>query len=124
MSRLCTSGGKPIAKREYEMCFILSLNNSITACKETKPLIEDVLVNNDDGQSGEQEWNASVLNKTKPNRTATKVKNALIYLFKHVLADMYEMSSHGIVKELSEREKKEETIKIKYGLNIIIYVNT
>lgn len=60
------------------MCFILSLNDSITACKETKPLIEDVLVNNDVGQSGEQEWNASVFNKTKPNRTATKVKNALI----------------------------------------------
>lgn len=88
------------------MCFILSLNDSVTACKETKPLIEEVLVNNDDGQSGEQEWNASVLNKTKPNRTATKVKNALIYLFKNVLADMYVMNSHGIV-ERAVRERKE-----------------
>lgn len=103
------------------MCFTLSLNDSITACKET--LIEDVLVNNDDGQSGEQGWNASVLNKTKPDRTATKVTNTLIYLFKNVLAYLYEINSHGIVKELSGREK-EETIKIKYGLNIINYVNT
>lgn len=75
-------------------------------------MTEDVLFNNDDGKSGEQEWNASVLNKTKPNRTA-KVTNALIYLFKKSLADMYGINSHGIVKELSGREKKEETIKIK-----------
>lgn len=89
-------------------------------------MIEDVLVNNDVGQAGEQEWNASVLNKTKPDRTAwyTKVTNALIYLFKKGLADMYEINSHGIVKELSEGEKKEKTIKIKYGLNIINYVDT
>lgn len=68
-------------------------------------MIEDVLVNNDDGQSGEQGWNASILNQTKPDRTATKVTNALVYLFKKVLADMYEINSHGIVKELSERER-------------------
>lgn len=83
-----------------------------------------MLVNNDVGQSGEQGWNASVLNKTKPDRTATKVTNALLYLFKNVLADMYDINSHGIVKELSGREKKEENIKLKYGLNIINYVNT
>lgn len=75
-------------------------------------MIEDVLVNNDDGQSGEQGWNASV-KKPKPARTAAKATNALIHLFKNVLAEMYEIDSHGIVKELSGREMKEETIKIK-----------